>query len=64
MVGTGDRNENIRTYNFPTIAPDRPSHRRCTAHHLPYVMEGNIDEIVNGLVTHHQAELLKQENIT
>jgi len=63
MVGTGDRSERIRTYNFPQSR--LTDHRiGLTLHQLPAVMEGNIDEIVDGLITHHQAELLKQENIT
>lgn len=58
MVGTGDRSERIRTYNFPQSR--LTDHRiGLTVHQLPDVMEGHIDEIIDALITHHQAELLK-----
>ena len=59
MVGTGDRSERIRTYNFPQ---GRLTDHRIgfTVHSLPDVMAGHIDEILDALQTHYQAESLKQ----
>jgi peptide chain release factor 1 len=58
MVGTGDRSERIRTYNFPQ---GRLTDHRIglTLYQLPEVMEGKIDEIVDGLQAHYQAEALR-----
>lgn len=54
QVGTGDRSERIRTYNFPQ---GRISDHRIglTLYKLESVLEGNIGEIIDALVTHHQA---------
>lgn len=62
MVGTGDRSERIRTYNFPQ---GRLTDHRIgmTLYQLPEVMEGRIDEIVDGLQTHYQAEALKAQGM-
>ena len=58
MVGSGDRSERIRTYNFPQGR--LTDHRiNLTIYQLDRVMEGEIDEIVEGLITHYQAEVLK-----
>lgn len=58
MVGTGDRSERIRTYNFPQSR--LTDHRiGLTLHNLPEVMEGKIGSVVDALVAHNQAELLK-----
>jgi peptide chain release factor 1 len=59
QVGTGDRSEKIRTYNFPQ---NRVSDHRTgfTLHKLDQVLEGNLDEIINNLITHYQAERLKE----
>jgi peptide chain release factor 1 len=60
MVGSGDRSEKIRTYNFPQ---NRVTDHRIglTIHQLTEVMEGKLQPIVEALVTHYQAEKLKQE---
>jgi peptide chain release factor 1 len=62
MVGSGDRSEKIRTYNFKE---NRVSDHRIglTLHQLDLVMEGALDEIINALVTHYQAEKLKAEMV-
>jgi peptide chain release factor 1 len=59
MVGTGDRSERIRSYNFPQ---GRLTDHRIgfTIHQLPDVMEGHIQELLDALQTHYQAEALKQ----
>jgi peptide chain release factor 1 len=62
MVGTGDRSERIRTYNFPQSR--LTDHRiGLTVHQLPDVMEGKIGEIIDALIAHFQAEMLKQESV-
>jgi len=60
MVGTGDRSERIRTYNFPQ---GRLTDHRIgfTVHSLPDVMEGHIEEVLDALQTHYQAEAMKQQ---
>jgi len=60
MVGSGDRSEKIRTYNFPQ---NRVTEHRIglTIHQLEQVMDGKLQPLVEGLVTHYQAEKLKQE---
>jgi peptide chain release factor 1 len=61
QVGTGDRSERIRTYNFPQ---GRVSEHRInlTLYKLPQIMEGEaLGEIIDALVTEHQAELLAAE---
>ena len=61
MVGSGDRSEKIRTYNFPQ---NRMTDHRIglTLHQLDLVMEGRIDSIIDGLVTYYQAEKLKEQS--
>jgi peptide chain release factor 1 len=61
QVGSGDRSERIRTYNFPQGRVT--DHRiNLTLYNLPKVMEGEgLTEIVDALVTEHQAELLAAE---
>jgi peptide chain release factor 1 len=61
MVGSGDRSERIRTYNFPQ---NRVTDHRIslTLHHLDQILLGDLDEIIEKLVTTDQAERLKQEN--
>jgi peptide chain release factor 1 len=58
LVGSGDRSQRIRTYNFPQGRVT--DHRiNLTLHKLPQILEGEaLGEIIDALVTHHQAELL------
>jgi peptide chain release factor 1 len=60
QVGTGDRSEKIRTYNFPQ---NRVTDHRIglTLHQLDFVMEGKMDAIFEALTTYYQAEKLKQQ---
>jgi peptide chain release factor 1 len=60
QVGTGDRSEKIRTYNFPQ---NRMTDHRIglTLHQLDSIMDGNIGGVIEALVTHYQAEKLKNE---
>jgi peptide chain release factor 1 len=62
MVGTGDRSERIRTYNFPQ---GRLTDHRIglTLYQLPEVMEGKIDEIIDGLQSNYQMEALKAQGM-
>ncbi len=58
MVGSGDRSERIRTYNFPQGR--MTDHRiNLTLYKLEDIMMGNLDQVIEPLLTHHQAELLK-----
>lgn len=59
QVGTGDRSEKIRTYNFPQ---DRVTDHRIGENfsNLPSIMMGNIDDIVMMLATHEQTEKLQK----
>jgi peptide chain release factor 1 len=59
QVGSGDRSERIRTYNF---GQGRVTDHRInlTLYRLPQVMEGDLDEIVDGLISEHQAQLLAE----
>ena len=60
QIKTGDRSEKIRTYNFPQ---NRVTDHRIglTLHQLAEVMDGKLAPLVDGLVTHYEAERLKQE---
>lgn len=62
QVGSGDRSEKIRTYNFKE---NRVSDHRIglTIYQLELFMQGYIDEVVDALVTHFQAEKLKAEAV-
>ena len=55
MVGSGDRSEKIRTYNFPQ---NRVTDHRIglTIHQLPAILEGSLDSLIDPLVSHFQAE--------
>ncbi|MBA57910.1 MAG: peptide chain release factor 1 [Gammaproteobacteria bacterium] len=58
LVGTGDRSEKIRTYNFPEGRVT--DHRiNLTVHRLQQIMAGELESIVNQLIAEHQADLLK-----
>jgi peptide chain release factor 1 len=59
QVGSGDRSEKIRTYNYPQAR--LTDHRiGLTLHRLQDVLDGDLEEVVNSLVAHHQAEKLHQ----
>lgn len=59
LIGSGDRSERIRTYNYPQ---GRVSDHRInlTLYKIDSIMDGDLDEIINALLTEHQAELLAQ----
>jgi peptide chain release factor 1 len=61
MVGSGDRSEKIRTYNFPQ---NRVTDHRIglTLHQLDMIMEGRLDQIVDALTNYYQTENLKQHS--
>jgi peptide chain release factor 1 len=60
QVGSGDRSEKIRTYNFPQ---NRLTDHRIglTIHQLSDMMEGHLQPVIDALITHYQAERLKSE---
>ncbi|MBM2831609.1 MAG: peptide chain release factor 1 [Dehalococcoidia bacterium] len=59
QVGTGDRAEKIRTYNFPQ---DRITDHRLnmTFHNLPHIMEGNLDELIEALAAAYRGRQLEE----
>jgi peptide chain release factor 1 len=61
MVGSGDRSERIRTYNFPQgrITDHRIN---LSLYKLEEILAGEMDELVEALLTHHQAKMLAAEN--
>jgi peptide chain release factor 1 len=61
MVGSGDRSEKIRTYNFPQ---NRVTDHRIglTLHQLNLVMEGKLEPLVDALTTYYQTEKLKEQS--
>ncbi len=62
QVGSGDRSEKIRTYNFKE---NRVTDHRIglTLYQLDAVMDGELDEFINALTTHYQTERLKSESL-
>ena len=60
QVGTGERSEKIRTYNFPQ---NRVTDHRVnvTIHRLPAILEGDLDPLIEPISAHFQAEQLKEE---
>jgi peptide chain release factor 1 len=60
MIGTGDRSERIRTYNFPQ---GRITDHRIglTLYQLESFIQGDIDQVLDALSTHYEAELLKSQ---
>ncbi len=60
MVGTGDRSEKIRTYNFPQ---NRITDHRIglTLHQLDLTMEGRLQPVIDALTTYYQSELLRDQ---
>jgi peptide chain release factor 1 len=63
MVGSGDRSEKIRTYNFKE---NRVTDHRIglTVHQLDLVMEGDLEQFVEALTTHYQTEKLQADTVT
>jgi peptide chain release factor 1 len=60
QVGSGDRSERIRTYNFPQGRVT--DHRiNLTLYRLPQILDGDLDELIDALQQEHQAELLAEE---
>ncbi|HUK19802.1 MAG TPA: peptide chain release factor 1 [Bryobacteraceae bacterium] len=59
MVGSGDRSEKIRTYNFPQ---NRVTDHRIglTLHQLDFVMDGKLDDIIEALITHYRTRKLSE----
>ena len=62
-MGTGDRSERIRTYNYPQ---GRCSDHRIgyTSHRLEAILNGDLDDLIDALVTADQAEKLKNSQET
>ena len=57
LVGSGDRSERIRTYNYPQGR--MTDHRiNLTLYKLDFIMDGDLEELTNALITEHQAEML------
>lgn len=62
LVGTGDRSERIRTYNFPQ---SRVTDHRIgmTLHRLESILSGELDEVIDSLIMHEQTELLQSQGV-
>jgi peptide chain release factor 1 len=60
QVGSGERSEKVRTYNFPQ---DRLSDHRIglTLHSLPRIMQGELDELIDALASDEEAKLLQEQ---
>ena len=63
QVGSGERSEKIRTYNFPQ---NRVTDHRIgfTTHRLPAMLDGDLEEIIDTVVTHFQSEKLQDSEVT
>ena len=62
MVSTGDRSAKIRTYNYPQSR--LTDHRiNLTLYNLPYILDGNLDEIIDKLQMAENAERLKESGL-
>ena len=61
QVGTGDRSERIRTYNYPQ---GRVTDHRIglTLYKIEQILNGDLDEVIDSLITFYRAEMLKAEN--
>jgi peptide chain release factor 1 len=59
QVGSGDRSQRIRTYNFPQGRITDHRVEGLTLYALPQVMDGDLDELVDRLTREHQADELK-----
>jgi len=63
QVGTGERSEKIRTYNFPQSRVT--DHRlNLSLHRLEDVLDGNLDEFINALTLHFQAKLMERRAVS
>ena len=61
QVGTGDRSERIRTYNYPQGRVT--DHRiNLTLYKIEQILNGDLDEVIDSLITYYRAEMLKAEN--
>jgi len=60
MVGTGDRSEKIRTYNFPQ---NRLTDHRIglTLHQLDLIIEGRLQPVIDAVISYYQSERLRDE---
>ena len=63
QVGSGERSEKIRTYNFPQ---NRVTDHRIgfTTHRLPQMLDGNVSEMLDTLATHYQSAQLQEDKVT
>ena len=60
MVGSAERSQKVRTYNFPQNRVTGNHRIGLTLHKLDKIIEGDLEDLISTLRTHRQAELLKQ----